>query len=104
MDRLTQAREMVVIDPGILWGIPVIKGTRVPVYDVAAMYSAGVQTDEVLETYPSLKEWQIELASVYADAFPRPPKIRRHVGSVKVIKRKQQIVTSPEGRSGEINK
>lgn len=104
MDRLTQAREMVVIDPGILGGIPVIKGTRVPVYDVAGMYNAGVQTDEILETYPSLKEWQIELASVYANAFPRPPRIRRHIGSVAVAKRKQQIVTSPESRYGEIDK
>ena len=34
---LTEARQMVVEDPEILSGTPVIRGTRVPVHDVAAL-------------------------------------------------------------------
>lgn len=36
LNQLKAAREMVVEDPEILSGTPVIRGTRVPVYDVAA--------------------------------------------------------------------
>lgn len=39
--RLAQARQMVVEDPKILSGTPVIKGTRVPLYDVAAAVDLG---------------------------------------------------------------
>ncbi len=58
MDRLEEAREMVVEDPEILSGTPVIRGTRVPVHDVVAAFDAGALADEILECYPSLKEWQ----------------------------------------------
>jgi len=72
-DRLHQmmkAREMVVEDPEILSGTPVIKGTRVPVYDIASAFDSGITVDRILKSYPSLKNWQIELASVYARAVP----------------------------------
>src|SRR5215470_19214326 len=36
MDRLAAARKMVVSDPALLGGAPVVRGTRIPVYDVAA--------------------------------------------------------------------
>jgi uncharacterized protein (DUF433 family) len=77
MDRLEEAREMVVEDPEILSGTPVIKGTRVPVHVIAASFEAGIPVDRILKSYPSVKEGQIELAAVYARAFPapkRPPK------------------------------
>ncbi len=31
MDRLTAARDLIVIDPDVLGGAPVIRGTRIPV-------------------------------------------------------------------------
>jgi len=75
--QLRAAREMVVEDPGILSGTPVIKGTRVPVYDVAAVFDAGTPMDRILDSYPSLKEWQVELASVYASAVPQVARPKR---------------------------
>ena len=39
--RLSEARQMVVEDPEILSGTPVIRGTRVPVHDVAAQVGCG---------------------------------------------------------------
>jgi uncharacterized protein (DUF433 family) len=70
MDRLAAARDMVVFDPEILSGIPVVGGTRVPVYDVAASAAAGIPRERILEAYPSLDAEKIELAAIYAEANP----------------------------------
>jgi uncharacterized protein (DUF433 family) len=69
-DKLTRARAAVAEDPGILGGIPVIKGTRVPVHDVAASASAGIPRERIRASYPSLTDEMIELAIVYAKATP----------------------------------
>jgi len=77
LDKLRKAREMVVEDPEILSGTPVIHGTRVPVYQIAAEIDAGTPVEQILYSYPSVKEWQVELASIYAKAVPargRPPR------------------------------
>lgn len=68
--RLKQARAMVVTSPDILSGTPVIRGTRVPVYDVAASVAAGIPMDRILAAYPSLDADKIELAALYAAAVP----------------------------------
>lgn len=57
---------MVVEDEGILGATPVIRGTRVPVYDVAAALNAGTPLQNILRMYPSLNERQAVLAGVYA--------------------------------------
>jgi uncharacterized protein (DUF433 family) len=77
LHQLISAREMVIEDPEILSGTPVIKGTRVPVYDIAAALDAGTPMDRILKSYPSLKDWQVELASVYAKAVPPRGRPRR---------------------------
>jgi uncharacterized protein (DUF433 family) len=68
--RLEEARAMVVSTPGVLSKTPVIRGTRVPVYDVAASVGAGMPMDRVLAAYPSIDADQVELASIYAEANP----------------------------------
>lgn len=70
MDRLAAARDLVVVDPAILGGTPVIHGTRIPVYDVAASVSAGLGKDRILAAYPTLDADKIELAALYAEANP----------------------------------
>lgn len=70
MDRLAAARDLVVTDPDVLGGTPVIRGTRIPVYDVAASVEAGVPADRILAAYPSLDVDSIELATIYAEANP----------------------------------
>ncbi len=70
MDQLTKARENVVSDPEILGGAPVMRGTRVSVYDVAASVAAGVPTERILAAYPSLDAETMELAAIYAEANP----------------------------------
>lgn len=68
--RLERARAMVVSSPEVLSGTPVIRGTRVPVYDVAASVAAGIAMDRILAAYPSLDVDKVELASLYAEATP----------------------------------
>jgi uncharacterized protein (DUF433 family) len=77
LNQLKKAQEMVVEDPEIMSGIPVVKGTRIPVYDVASLVDAGTPTAELLELYPRLKKEQFELASLYAKANPQRGRPKR---------------------------
>ena len=70
MERLAAAREIVVFDPEVLGGTPIVRGTRVPVHDVAASLAAGLPVDRILAAYPSLDREKIELAAIYAEANP----------------------------------
>ncbi|HEX2890588.1 DUF433 domain-containing protein [Vineibacter terrae] len=70
MERLAAAREMVVSDPEVLGGAPVVRGTRVPVHDVAASVAGGLPMDRILAAYPLLDMDKIELAAIYAEANP----------------------------------
>jgi uncharacterized protein (DUF433 family) len=70
LERLSAAREMVVSDPEVLGGLPVVRGTRVPVHDVAASVAAGISTNRIIAAYPSLDANKIELATIYAEANP----------------------------------
>lgn len=75
--KLAQARALIVEDPEILTGIPVIKGTRIPVYDIAASVEAGLPIDRIVAAYPGLSAKQIELAALFAQVNPqrgRPPR------------------------------
>jgi uncharacterized protein (DUF433 family) len=70
LERLAAAREMIVSDPDVFGGAPVVRGTRVPVHDVAASVAAGLPIDRILTAYPSLDADKVELAAIYAEANP----------------------------------
>jgi uncharacterized protein (DUF433 family) len=48
--------ELIVIDPAICNGRPVVKGTRITVQTVMEFLAAGDTVDELIEAYPSLKK------------------------------------------------
>jgi uncharacterized protein (DUF433 family) len=79
LTQLKEAQELVVEDPEILSGTPVIKGTRIPVYDVASLVDSGTPMPELLELYPRLKKEQFELASIYAKATPQRGRPKRRI-------------------------
>ena len=58
--------DRIVIDPEILSGKPVIKGTRIPVYLILELLGSGMTEKEVLDEYPTLKEEDIKAALLYA--------------------------------------
>ena len=77
LERLRQARDMVIKDRKILGGAPVFKGTRIPVHDIAAMLANGDSWGELKRAYPTLSREQIELAPIYAKAYPLRGRPRR---------------------------
>lgn len=87
LHKLAEAESMVIEDPEILSGTPVVRGTRVPVHSVAALCDEGIPMEEILQSYPSLTESQVELASIYAKAVPQRgrPKRVQLPASAKVV-------------------
>lgn len=54
------------MNPKILGGKPVIKGTRIPVYLVLELLSAGYDFKRIIQAYPTLTEEDIKAAVNYA--------------------------------------
>ena len=55
---------------GVFYVLMVIRGTRIPVHDVAAAVAAGRSLEQILETWPSLDARTVGLATLYAEANP----------------------------------
>ena len=81
LQRLNAARAQVSMDDEILGGTPIIRGTRVPVYDVAASVAAGNPIERILSSYPSLNREQVELAALFAEANPQRGRPRQRICS-----------------------
>jgi len=53
-------------NPDILYGKPVIKGTRIPVELVLEKMSNGQKFQDIIQNYPDLKEDDLFACLVYA--------------------------------------
>jgi uncharacterized protein (DUF433 family) len=71
LKRMQLAEDMIVADPDTMRGLPVYRGTRIPVQLVADMLSQGATPEEIVEGYPSLDKEKVALAPLYVQAFPR---------------------------------
>jgi uncharacterized protein (DUF433 family) len=76
--QLGEACALVVEDPDILGGAPVIRNTRIPVYDVAASVAEGLPMNRILAAYPGLTAEMANLAALYATANPQRGRPRQH--------------------------
>ena len=56
----------IIIDQGIRFGKPCIKGTRITVGDILQWLSEGLPISEILDDYPLLKEIHIKAALAFA--------------------------------------
>jgi len=54
------------INPRVLGGKPVIKGTRIPVYIILQMLRDGATFDEILKGYPRIEKDDIKAVLEYA--------------------------------------
>lgn len=61
-------RERIEVNPGVLVGKPVIKGTRVPVSLILNLLAHGYTTERVLAAYPDLTEDDVRAAILYSAA------------------------------------
>ncbi|HEY0023104.1 MAG TPA: DUF433 domain-containing protein [Longimicrobium sp.] len=62
---------MVMIDPQVCGGMPVVRGTRIAVHTLADLAGQGAPHEELLEDYPSLTAESLSAALEYARANPR---------------------------------
>jgi len=58
-------------NPAVCHGKPVFAGTRVMVWQILAMLSAGEDTREIIRVFPSLKPVHIRAALEYASSLTR---------------------------------
>ena len=86
-----------VSDPEILSGTPVIRGTRVPVYDVAASVASGIPMERILSGYPSLKRKQVELAALYVEANPQRGRPRQKTS----LPSNAKVIMKPTGTTSK---
>jgi uncharacterized protein (DUF433 family) len=54
------------IDPAVMLGKPVIRGTRIPVELVLRKLAEGATTEELLDAYPRLSAEDVRAALAYA--------------------------------------
>ncbi|HEX4956142.1 MAG TPA: DUF433 domain-containing protein [Thermoanaerobaculia bacterium] len=63
-------RDHIAVNPSVCHGQACFQGTRIPVSVVLDNLAAGVQAEEILGSYPSLRPESIRAAIAYA-AEPR---------------------------------
>jgi uncharacterized protein (DUF433 family) len=63
------------LDPKILRGKPVIKGTRIPVHLVVELMASGMSVTEVLNEYPTLTREDVRAALKYASSVVRQEEV-----------------------------
>jgi uncharacterized protein (DUF433 family) len=72
MERQTrsidQLLERISVNPKVMVGKPVIRGTRIPVELIVKMLAQGIPEKEILEEYPRLEREDIRAALAYASA------------------------------------
>jgi uncharacterized protein (DUF433 family) len=52
--------------PGVVGGRPAVRGTRLPVWQLAALWRGGATTSELLEMYPELTAAALHSALAYS--------------------------------------
>ncbi|MEW6684623.1 MAG: DUF433 domain-containing protein [Candidatus Edwardsbacteria bacterium] len=63
---MSTPNERIVVDPNIMLGKPVIRGTRIPVYLILELLSSGCSAEEIIDDYPELQREDVLAAIWYA--------------------------------------
>ena len=59
--------ERIVINPKVLAGKPIIRGTRIPVTLILNLLAHGYTVERILEAYPNLKKADVTAAVRYSE-------------------------------------
>ena len=68
-------RDRITVDPRILVGKPVVKGTRISVEMVVDFLAAGWTNEQVLDSYPTLEADDIRACLAYASELLHSEKV-----------------------------
>ncbi|MFV3329904.1 DUF433 domain-containing protein [Pseudomonas sp. NY15437] len=63
--------DVVWTNPDIMGGVPVFRGTRIPIDMILGSLDAGYSLEEILDDYPQLSAEKIQQARLYRLAHPR---------------------------------
>lgn len=66
LEREEKLLKRIVVNPKVMVGKPVIKGTRIPVDAIIKRLAGGMSLKEILEEYPNLKKEDVKTALEYA--------------------------------------
>jgi uncharacterized protein (DUF433 family) len=61
-----QLLERIAVNPKVMVGKPIIRGTRIPVELIVKMMAQGISEKEILEEYPRLAPEDLKAALAYA--------------------------------------
>jgi uncharacterized protein (DUF433 family) len=61
----------IIVDPRIMVGKPVIRGTRIPVDAIIHRIAQGETIEEILENYPKITRQDVKAALEYAERLVR---------------------------------
>ena len=68
-------RDHIAVDPQILVGKPVVKGTRISVELVIDLLAAGWTQQQILDSYPTLKADDVRACLAYASEILHSEKV-----------------------------
>ena len=71
METKIKPFKRITINPRIMLGKPVIKGTRIPVYVVLNMLGEGYDFENIIKTYPDIKKEDILESLKFAAQFTK---------------------------------
>ena len=71
MDAVQEKFKCIERNPQICGGVPVFKGTRIPIHVVLDFLSAGDKIETIIENYPQLSQEQIREAIGYVSELAR---------------------------------
>ncbi len=75
--KLRSAEGTVVRDESVMGGAPVVRGTRISPYDLAASVSKGIPRARILKAYSGLSPETLDLSVIWAQANPVRGRPRR---------------------------
>lgn len=85
---IAAAEDSITVDPEIMGGIPVFRGSRLPIETAIASMDAGVTLDDMIGDYPFLDADRVELARLYLRLHPRSGRPRKtsRLGNYRVVR------------------
>jgi uncharacterized protein (DUF433 family) len=74
---LRRAERLARTDADVLGGVPVFRGSRIPIHMIAELLSQSETVEQLRAGYPRLTPEMIRLAPIYAAAHPQRGRLRR---------------------------
>jgi uncharacterized protein (DUF433 family) len=81
---LMKSPSRIILDPSILAGKPIIRGTRISVDHVLELLASGWQESSILEEYPGLERKDILACIRYAQEIIRSERVYSTIHKEKI--------------------